>query len=389
MRHISDADRRARLATRHFLAPSARGRTVPEVAESVVALHSSDPVTVYLSASLRTVEPSLENVERSLYEDRDLIRHHAMRRTLWVMTRPVAQAANAAFSRGVAAAERSRTAKFFGHDESWVDASIDRLVEIVAAAAGPISTREVGEFAPDLSQAVPVNQGRNYEGRIAPHTRLLLVAAMEGRISRNRPAGSWIGSQYAWTVNEEWMAMDWSVPDEATGLVEIVGRWLHRFGPGTLEDVVWWTGAGKRVVRQAILDLEAEAVALSTGEGFVARGDDAGIEDPGPWVAMLPGLDPTPMGWKQRHWYLSPEMGRSVTDRNGNIGPTVWVDGRVVGSWVQRGDGTIAHDVDPDGLSSLHRRQLDEETERIRAVVGERRFTVRFPTPSQKQLLAE
>ena len=48
------------------------------------------------------------------------------------------------------------------------------------------------------------------------------------------------------------------------------------------------------------------------------------------------------MGWKQRAWYLDPEVGAAVFDRNGNGGPTVWVDGRIVGGWVQRRDGTIA-----------------------------------------------
>ena len=60
------------------------------------------------------------------------------------------------------------------------------------------------------------------------------------------------------------------------------------------------------------------------------------------WVALLPGLDPTTMGWKDRSWYLEAGVASRIVDRNGNAGPTIWVDGRVVGSWVQRKDGTIA-----------------------------------------------
>ena len=99
----------------------------------------------------------------------------------------------------------------------------------------------------------------------------------------------------------------------------------------------------------------------------------------------LPGLDPTAMGWKGRDWCLAPDMARCVTDRNGNIGPTVWADGQVVGGWVQRPDGSIAHDV--MGLSPQHESLLAAEIDRVREFVGETRFSVRFPAPNQRELL--
>ena len=58
------------------------------------------------------------------------------------------------------------------------------------------------------------------------------------------------------------------------------------------------------------------------------------------WVAVLPGLDPTTMGWKERGWYL-PEAAADAFDRMGNAGPTLWVDGRVVGAWAQTADGEL------------------------------------------------
>ena len=64
------------------------------------------------------------------------------------------------------------------------------------------------------------------------------------------------------------------------------------------------------------------------------------VEPVEPWVALLPGLDPTTMGWKERDWYL-PDAGADTFDRMGNAGPTVWVDGRVVGGWAQAADGEI------------------------------------------------
>ena len=58
-------------------------------------------------------------------------------------------------------------------------------------------------------------------------------------------------------------------------------------------------------------------------------------------MALLPSLDPTAMGWAGREWYLGPHRA-VLFDSTGNIGPTIWSDGRIVGVWAQRDDGSIA-----------------------------------------------
>jgi len=67
--------------------PSRRTDDVVTIADGMVALHSTDPVTVYLSVLARMANPALAAVEKALYDDRTLLRHHAMRRTLWVAGR--------------------------------------------------------------------------------------------------------------------------------------------------------------------------------------------------------------------------------------------------------------------------------------------------------------
>jgi winged helix DNA-binding protein len=97
------------------------------------------------------------------------------------------------------------------------------------------------------------------------------------------------------------------------------------------------------------------------------------------WVALLPGLDPTTMGWKERGWYLPPEAADAF-DRMGNAGPTVWVDGRVVGVWDQLLDGEIRCHLFED-VPSRRRSEIDRRAGRLAEMIGETRFTVRFPSP--------
>jgi hypothetical protein len=197
---------------------------------------------------------------------------------------------------------------------------------------------------PDLNRRIQVGSGR-WTQEVPVSSRLLYVLGMEGRIVRTRPAGSWRSSQYRWAAATRW----WENPpaageDVAAARVEITRRYLATHGPATLADLRWWTGWTVAAVRTALAEAGTVTVDLASGdEGYVLDGDvEPDPVQPGPQVALLPGLDPTPMGWKARAWYLGPH-GEVLFDSNGNAGPTVWVDGRVVGAWAQRPDGRVVY----------------------------------------------
>jgi hypothetical protein len=85
------------------------------------------------------------------------------------------------------------------------------------------------------------------------------------------------------------------------------------------------------------------------------------------------------MGWKERAWYLPPQAAGAF-DRMGNAGPTVWVDGSVVGVWDQVADGSLRTHLFDD-LPAARRRQVAERAGEVAAMIGDTRFTVRFPSP--------
>jgi hypothetical protein len=129
--------------------------------------------------------------------------------------------------------------------------------------------------------------------------------------------------------------------------------------------------------KRALADAGAQEVDLENGRGWLAEDDDEEPPEPGPWVALLPGLDPTTMGWKQRAWYL-PESAADAFDSSGNAGPTIWVDGRVVGAWAQYPDGRL-HLHYFEKVAARRRRDIAERAADLRGWVGDTRFTIRFP----------
>jgi hypothetical protein len=90
------------------------------------------------------------------------------------------------------------------------------------------------------------------------------------------------------------------------------------------------------------------------------------------------------MGWMARDWYLGAHRER-LFDRSGNIGPTVWCDGRIVGGWAQRKDGDIAFALleDPGSEAAA---AIGGEAERLRDWIGDVRVTPRFRTPLEREL---
>jgi hypothetical protein len=161
---------------------------------------------------------------------------------------------------------------------------------------------------------------------------------------------------------------------------------LHAFGPATHVDIRWWTGWTQRQTALALDAIAVEQVELEDGtSGFLLAEDLRTVRAPKPWAALLPGLDPTTMGWKQREWYLGAHAPM-LFDRNGNAGPTVWADGRVIGGWAQRPDGRIAVEL-LEAIDEATAARVEERRLALERWFGDVRLTPRFRTPLERSLL--
>ncbi|WP_420823326.1 winged helix DNA-binding domain-containing protein, partial [Streptomyces fulvoviolaceus] len=333
-RYIGVAERRARLALRHRLAGRARAAGPEEVAGSLVALHGTDPATVYLAVGARLADPAETVAEtgRALYEDRALVRMHGMRHTVFVFPTDMTAVVHASTGLAVAARERAALlkamAKAGAPDAAWLK-EVEESALAALARRGQATAAELAEDEPRLREQFVYAAGKNYEGVHTVSTRLLKVLGVEGRVVRGRPLGSWTSTQFRWALAPEHPELD-----VADAQADLLRRWLTACGPATEADLKWWTGWRVTDVRRALAAIGARVVSLDEGTGYVVDGDVGPVAGPAePWAALLPGLDPTAMGWQQRDWYLAPDLRPLLFDGSGNVGPTVWWNGRVVGGW--------------------------------------------------------
>lgn len=387
-RSIDIVERRARLALRHRHVASERTDDVVAVTDSLLALHSTDPVSVYLSAAARMTTPALAPLDEALYERRMLLRHHAMRRTLWVFGPAAARLAHHGATAAVARTERRKTVGFLdaagvAAADAWLAGAMDE-VEALLVSSGPLTAREVGARLPVLAVPLTLGGGRNV-GTQSAHSRVLLQLGFEGRVLRTRPTGTWINGQYTWAAASTWFPGAFEPLPEREAVSGLARRWLAAFGPGTTTDLQWWAGWTVTATRRALADVGAVEVVLDEGPGWVLPEDVDPAPPAPPSAVLLPGLDPSTMGWKQRGFHLDADDASLLFDRYGNGGPTAWVDGRVAGGWHQRADGTIALHVTRDVGAEAH-AALQVRAGELEKLLGEVRFRVRFPSPVQTRL---
>jgi len=396
LQRIDDRQRRARLARRHHLAGTARATDVVTVAGDLVGLHGSDPASVFLSTWPRLKKPAVTvpALEEALYGERTLVRTLCMRRTMFVVPVGLVPVVQAAVTEALVPGERRRTVQMIEQAGVAADGAAflatleeDTLAELRHRQEA--TGAELGKAVAGLHHQIPVGEGKTWAGTIGLSTRVLFLLATAQRIVRGRPKGSWTSSQYRWSPIEAWLPGGVAIMDPALARAELVRRYLASFGPATTDDIKWWTGWTVAHTRAALAAVGAAEVALeeATPSGWVLPGDLEPIRSPAPWVALLPSLDPSTMGWRQRNWYLG-DHGPDLFDRNGNAGPTVWMDGRIVGGWAQRRSGEIVHrlleDVGAEAAAAVAATAADLEH-----WLGPMRITPRFPTPLQKALAAK
>jgi Winged helix DNA-binding domain len=390
---VSVAQRRARLMERHRLAVAAG--SVVDAVDAIIALHGTDPTAVYLSAWART-GCAAGDVDEAVYAERSLVRMLGMRRTMFVVPAGLVPVVQAACTDDVAKRLRRQLEKDLvtggvgdGDPGGWLtDVGRGVLRVLHARDGGGASGAELSEGEPRLRTELSYSLDKSYGGTAYITSRVLTLLGAEGHLVRGHRRGGWSSGQFEWFAASAWLgrpAGDGGL-DGGAARIELARRWLRSFGPAPVSDLQWWGGWTGGQTKAALAALPTVEVDLD-GQPGLALADDLSFPGEIQAVAsLLPALDPTPMGWQGRDWFLGQHRA-ALFDRTGNIGPTVWWEGRVVGGWAQRASGEIVlrllEDIGADGTAAV-----TGQAARLEAWLGANRVTPRFRTPLERELSA-
>jgi hypothetical protein len=356
----------------------------------MAGLHATDPATVFLAARARLRRPAAVEIEHALYEARSLLRMIGMRRTMFVFPLDLAAVVQAACTESILAAQRRRYAKLIEEGgiakdgQAWLDRAGTATLKALEAR-GEAYAAELSADVPQLRRKLHYGAGKKWAGSTSMTTWVLFLLAAEGRIVRGRPRGAWTSSQWSWVPAASWLPAPLPRLEPERARAELASRWLAAYGPANIADLKWWSGWNLTQTRAALAAIGAVEVDLAGAPGFVLPGDDSEPESE-PWAALLPALDPTVMGWKERAWYLG-HHGPALFDTSGNAGPTVWWSGRIVGGWAARKGGEIAYRILEDiGAEAV--AAIEAEAEGLERWLGETKVLPRFGTPLARELTA-
>jgi hypothetical protein len=228
-------ERRARVGGRHHLAAGAGAASVIEVARDLVALHSTDPASVFLAAAARLRDPEVEAIERALYEERTLVRLLGMRRTMFAVPTDVVPIVQAACAQALVPGERRKVVQLLEESgvaadgDAWLLRAEEATVQALSAL-GEATAAELSKEVPALRERMRFGEGTKWAGVQGVSTRVLFLLGAQGRIVRGRPRGSWTSSQYRWSTTQAWLPAGVTEMTPEAARTELVRRWLRSFG---------------------------------------------------------------------------------------------------------------------------------------------------------------
>jgi hypothetical protein len=399
--HVSSVNRY--LAHKQHLLSSSRLSDVVQVTRDIVALHATGATGPYLSLWARVADFQREELGDALYTRRELARVLCMRVTLHA----VPSNELPLFLQACGAYVERRTPPRFRDEGLLVQAGVcqadeasallaklHRQVLDVLADKGPSTLAEISQAVPLLQAKIRHDVGKPYEGEFSIGSRLVYGMCAQGLLIRAQTRGTWRSNLHEYAILSDWLPavdLESTPPQEARSW--LVHRYLSACGPATLGDVQWWTGFSKRDTKTALEALKPEVIDVAIeglGDGYLMLADDAQrlrgfVPADGPYTFFLPSLDPYIMGYRNRRRFLAPEHRSKLFDRAGNAVPTVWADGRVVGAWGQRKDGSVIYRLfEPVG--EQEQALLAAEAQRLEGFLGGEYLSAPFRTPFTRAL---
>ncbi len=172
------------------------------------------------------------------------------------------------------------------------------------------------------------------------------------------------GSESLWMGSADYLAFPRSLPDPEDCTVELVRKYIERYGPVTREDIVYWSFLRKDQVDVALDALKKDLVTetFHSSEEYFSFGEDSGEAVEPPRVTILPEFDSLMMGYKDKSRLLSEDRVKNVFGSFAAVNRTILLDGFVAATWKRKKNRTgIMVNVSPLRLLRARERRLIEE----------------------------
>ena len=326
---------------------------VAEAVRSVLALQAQEPAAPYLALWNRIEGFDANDLDRAL-ADGAIVKASLFRFTLHAV-----DAGDLAWAR---AAMQSRVRDAGYHDFlDGIGLTAERVVEIlerlstvmVEPHGGAYMERVLAEFVPEAGDPARL------------WSALRVVGAF-----RNAPTTD----PWSFGRRPAFLPCTVAADDEPAATAELVRRYLTAFGPATVADLSQFTILKRSALREVVESM-ADVVAVAGPDGAQLVDVNGGGPRPEAEMATLPprllGMwDSVLLAYADRSRVIPDEHRQHVIRRNGDVLPTVLVDGLVRGVWRASTDAIEIRALEPLDDATLN--SLDEQARDLRRLLADR-----------------
>lgn len=353
-----------------------------QVIKEQLGLHSTDYWTPYLSVWSRIGDYDAEKMFKSIDNGMQLVRTHAFRTTIHLIH--IDNLSVILSATGPALFNAYRTDRYRKMDQ-LSDRQIEEMMNQVKKALkdGPLQTSELKRIVPEVGERVR-------------SALLMLMARGEVVRAKAKHARSNLTS---YALLDRWVkGFKLEIIDEQEAISHVIQSHLERFGPASVDDIAWWLKQTKTTVKNVLADLDEGIVRLEIGgtEKFMWKGDmeiAASLEAPSEdLVWFLPYEDHFLKAFIDRTPFLDEDIQDRLfpADRRmfwpsdsdtevkmpskgirtiGEVRPSIWLNGQVVGRWEIDDDGDVKRVV--TSLYIKASRQQQSMVEQVRGRLEE------------------
>ncbi|HET7518298.1 MAG TPA: winged helix DNA-binding domain-containing protein [Actinomycetes bacterium] len=289
---------------------------VPEAVRRVVALQAQEAASPYLALWNRLDRFDPAGLDAA-FADRAVVKATLMRITLHAVHAEDYPAFHAAMVSSLRAS-RLHDRRYTSTGLSIADADAV-LPEVLEFAAQPRTKAEVEELL---------------EKRLGePRPRLWWALRTFAPLLHSPTGGPW-----SFGPRSSFVAAPVQLPAERRdeSVQRLVRRYLEGFGPASVQDVAQFSLLTRPVVRDALQAMGGDLEQLEGPDGaalFDVPGAPLPAEDTPAAPRLLPMWDSTLLAYADRSRVIPPDYRRLVARNNGDVLPTLLVDGSVAGVW--------------------------------------------------------
>ncbi|MDY7041737.1 MAG: winged helix DNA-binding domain-containing protein [Chloroflexota bacterium] len=370
---------------KQHLTEDSKGNDVVQVVKDVCALHAQVPTTPYLSVFQRVRGFAHKDLKQELYRKKSLAKVKCMRGTLFILPKELVAPA-------VVATRKQFVKK---GDLLKLYAYMQRTFEKVERDSSPFKvseedierfTEEILDLLKDAEKGLTVEEIKSKLESEVNVSYLISSLCDRGILARGEP-GKWTTAKHKYVLWDHWFPDVKLEMDEKEARATLIQRYLAAFGPVTEDDISWWTGFSKTVVRKGLEKMGAETEEIEVqgldGTFILLKSDLAGLESisgADNTVRLLPRFDAYVVGYKGRRRLITQAHQDKVYWRTrGEVAASILANGRIVGTWTHKKASSkltvtfsLFEEVSDRTLEKIH-----AEAERVGEFIGGKDFIIR------------